>query len=83
MGIEEGFSRYACDRSDKAHASGKKAVSWLRQDDKERGRWATVEHTDDLGVTTRLTLCPECLEKYRSVKETWNRDFREFAEEGY
>ena len=83
MGVEEGYGRFACDRSGAAHRSGKATEEFLAQDDVKRKEWTTVSHIDELGVPVTLTLCPECQEKYHSVKETWDRDFREFAEEGF
>lgn len=82
MAIEEGYARFACDRSPKVHPNVDDAVAFLHKDDKQRDDWVQISHTDSNGVTINYTLCPECAAKYASVKETWDRDFREFAEEG-
>lgn len=83
MAVKEGYARYACDRSPKAHADGEQTVEFLLKEDKRRDAWLKVSHTDSHGVTINYTLCPDCAAKYASVKETWDRDFREFAEEGF
>lgn len=80
--IEEGYSRYACDRAESAHRDGTRPVEFYRPEDKAVERWIQVDYTDTNDVRMRLTLCPECAEKYASIKATQDRDMTEFANEG-
>lgn len=80
--IEAGYSRYACDRAEGAHADGAKPVAYMTDGDKAVAEWAQVEYTDAHGVAMRMTLCPECAAKYRSIQATHARDMTEFANEG-
>lgn len=82
MAIEAGYSRYACDRSEKAHADGKKPIEYMKPDDKRAKDWTTVKRPDAQGVPTERTFCPECSKKYASIETTWMRDFKEFIDEG-
>lgn len=82
MSIEEGYARYACDRPEKAHSDGKKPIVFLNPYDKRKDDWYSFEHTDENGVTTKYTICPDCYEKYQSVLKTWQKDFFEFIHQG-
>lgn len=82
MAIEEGYALFACDRSDAVHG-GKPREEHLSAEDERRNEWHQEAYTDEHGVTINYTLCPECWEKHQSMKVTWDRDFREFLQEGY
>lgn len=83
MATEEGYCRFACDRAATAHRDGKVPIVYMQRNDKAAAEWIEdVEYVDGNGVKMRMTLCPACAEKYRSVLETWRRDIVEFANEG-
>lgn len=80
--IESGYSRYACDRAEAAHEGGAKPIEFHKPEDKAAAEWAEVEYADGHGVAMRMTLCPACAAKYRSIEATHARDMEEFANEG-
>lgn len=82
MSIEEGYIRYACDRSEKVHENGEKPIEFLTPDDKRSNEWHQIVHRDKNGVETKYTLCEACFKKYQSVEQTWQNDFAEFIDEG-
>lgn len=82
MGREGGYERVACDRAEAAHSDGLAHIEFMRPEDKRNQEWADVEYTDTRGVPMRMTLCPECAAKHRSIVATHDRDMTEFANEG-
>lgn len=82
MAVEDGYSRYSCDRSDAVHG-GHPITEYLSAGSARRDDWHSESYTDEHGVTIDYTLCPACWEKHQSIKATWDRDFREFFQEGY
>lgn len=79
--IEEGYARYACDRSEKSHKDGKKPVEYLSEHDKRRDDWLPVEWKDIHGVTRKALLCPECAEKWRSIEKQEAQYHTKFIDE--
>lgn len=82
MAREAGYERVACDRAESVHEGGELPVAYMRPEDKRNREWADIEYTDTRGVAMRMTLCPACAAKYRSIMETHDRDMTEFAVEG-
>lgn len=82
MAREKGYERVACDRAESVHAGGILPIEHLKPEDKRYSEWLDVEYTDTHGVPMRMTLCPACAAKYRSIMETHDRDMTEFANEG-
>lgn len=82
MSVEKGYSRYACDRAERAHRDGRKPIEYLQPADKRAKEWTEGSYTDTSGVEINLTLCPECSAKFRSILATHDRDMTEFMQEG-
>ena len=54
----------------------------MKPEDKRYAEWTDVSYTDTHGVAMRMTLCPDCAAKHRSIMETHDRDMTDFANEG-
>ena len=74
MAREDGYVRLACDRAEAVHPGGAMPVEYMRPEDKRYAEWN--------GVGMRMTLCPDCAAKLRSIMETHDRDMTDFANEG-
>ncbi len=75
MAREDGYVRLACDRAEAVHPGGAMPVEYMKPEDKR-------SYTDTHGVAMRMTLCPDCAAKHRSIMETHDRDMTDFANEG-
>ncbi|MCI8305803.1 hypothetical protein [Adlercreutzia muris] len=82
MAREDGYVRLACDRAEAVHPGGAMPVEYMRPEDKRYAEWTDVSYTDTHGVAMRMTLCPDCAAKHRSIMETHDRDMTDFANEG-
>lgn len=82
MAIEEGYTRFACDRAEKAHKNGKKPEAYLSEYDKECDDWHTVEWVDAHNIKMHYTLCPECWPKYQATLKKFQKDVQDIMNEG-
>lgn len=74
---------YICSRSAATHKRKEVPKEFVEDGDESAAkRWLTVSFDDVMGVPTEVVICEECREKYESMMATWNRDVREFMEEG-
>lgn len=82
MAIESGYSRYACDRAERAHKDGKLHAEFLRPEDKRVADWHQIQWFDENGILRTMEVCQECWEKVESIQITHARDMAEFENEG-
>ena len=83
MSIEEGYGRFACDRSEKSHPDGSRPIEYLSQEDKRRNEWAYVSYVDANGVERTYVLCPFCKKKYDTLKASLDNQFSGFINDGF
>lgn len=79
--IEEGYARYACDRSENVHKDGKKPAEYMSEHDKRRDDWLPVEWKDINGVTRKALLCPECAKEWRDMEQTEAKTHTKFIDD--
>lgn len=78
MSIEDGYSRFACDRSEQCHPDGKKPIEYLGEHDKRRNQWLTAEYTDVNDVKRQVTLCPLCAPTFEKIKNDYAEELNLF-----
>lgn len=82
MPVEDGYTRYACDRQWNAHSDMKVPANFLLPGSKAADDWHEVEHIDANGAPVKVELCEECYEKYIEMKKRHDEEFYQFLYEG-
>ena len=65
MGVDEGYTRYACDREATMHDDGKKPEEYIKPGSSEESNWHLVKYMDFNQVVREYCLCNECYDKYK------------------
>lgn len=82
MSVENGYSRYACDRSERSHPNGIKPIEYMTQDDKRVREWIVdASYTDVNGVERKITLCPECAPTYMKIRQDQAKEMQLFMDQ--
>lgn len=82
MSKETGFLKYTCDRPASIHTDGKKPEAFVKDGNKDQNDWHEVTYKDIYGVDRTYLLCAECYDKYKTMVETFDRDFMSFINGG-
>lgn len=78
MSVEEGYTRYACDRSAKMHDDGKKPEAYLKPGSNEESNWHLIKYMDFNQVVREYCLCNECYDKFKTMQQHFDKDFAQF-----
>lgn len=82
MAIEDGYTRYCCDRTEKVHKGNVKPAAYLLPNDKARDNWHEVEFVDTLGVPMRYMLCPDCFSAWTDLVKKHTYEQQQFMNDG-
>lgn len=78
MSEEAGYTRFCCDRSEKAHKDKKRPEVYLLKEDKARANWHTITWIDINGVEMHQTLCEDCYKAYQDIQKQHAKTMRDF-----
>lgn len=82
MSVDEGYTRYACDRAATMHDDGKKPEEYIKPGSSEESNWHLVKYMDFNQVVREYCLCDECYDKYKAMHQYFDKDFTQFINQG-